>query len=228
MSDDPKRNRARELAAEYVARGDALGWFEPLYAEAAGVAQRVPWADLRPNPNLVEWLDREAVKGASRSALVVGCGLGDDAECLAERGFCITAFDIAPTAINWCRKRFPASKVAYEIADLLKARVDWTRAFDLIVETYTFQVLPPDLRKIAMKNLAEWVRPGGMLVVICRGRKPEDSEGQMPWPLLRTELSVLEQSGLTAVDFEEYWDRHEEPAVLRFRGCYSRSHDERK
>jgi len=46
----------------------------------------VPWAALEPRPALLEWLDRDPpVHGAA--ALVVACGLGDDAEELAsDRG----------------------------------------------------------------------------------------------------------------------------------------------
>ena len=111
MSSDPKRNRARELAAHHLDRGDALGWFEALYAEAAGNSSHVPWADLRPNPNLVEWFEEKPIEGKDRPALVVGCGLGDDAEFLAQEGFRVTAFDVSPTAIDWCQKRFPGSSV---------------------------------------------------------------------------------------------------------------------
>jgi hypothetical protein len=72
-------------------------------AEAEG---DIPWADLAPNPSLVEWLDTHAVSGR---ALKVGAGLGDDAEELARRGLAVTAFDVAPTAVESARRRFPES-----------------------------------------------------------------------------------------------------------------------
>jgi SAM-dependent methyltransferase len=222
MSSDPKRSRARELAASHLTRGDAIGWFEALYAEAAGNSSHVPWADLRPNPNLVEWLEENPVDAPGRLALVVGCGLGDDAEFLAQLGFRVTAFDVSPTAIGWCQRRFPGSTVNYEAGDLLDPPAAWRRAFDFALEAYTLQVLPCKLREEAMARLAEAVKPGGTLLVICRGRLPDDPEGQMPWPLLREELFALDRSGLAVDTFEELWDRHEEPPVWRFRACYSR------
>ncbi len=222
MSSDPKRSRARELAASHLAQGDAVGWFESLYAEAAGDSANVPWADLRPNTSLVEWLEGKPIGSDGRLALVVGCGLGDDAEYLAEHGFRVTAFDISPTAVAWCQSRFPRSAVTYEVGDRLAPPPDWRHAFDFVLEVYTLQVLPRELREQAMARSADTVRPGGMLLVICRGRRPEDAEGQMPWPLLRDELSALERAGLSVETFEEFWDRHEEPPVWRFRACYSR------
>ena len=47
------RTRARELANDFINRGDPKGWFEALYVEAGGNAQQIPWADLVPNPQLV-------------------------------------------------------------------------------------------------------------------------------------------------------------------------------
>src|SRR5262245_10456194 len=111
------RTFAQNIAKEHLEKNDPTGWFEPLYAAAAGDAGSIPWADLAPNPNLIKWLDDHAIAGNGRRALVVGCGLGDDAEELARRGFAVTAFDISPTAIEWCRKRFADTPVSYCVAD---------------------------------------------------------------------------------------------------------------
>ena len=48
------RTRARSLAQESVDAGSPLDWFEVLYQEAHLGKAAVPWADLRPNPNLTE------------------------------------------------------------------------------------------------------------------------------------------------------------------------------
>jgi len=66
-----------------------------------------------------------------------------------------------------------------------------TNAFDLVVEIYTLQVLPPELRHTAMDRLAGLVAPSGTLLVICRGRDPDDDPGAMPWPLTRAELDAF-------------------------------------
>ena len=214
-----QRAKARELAQEFLQRNDPLGWFEALYAQAEQDASGISWADLKPNPNLLAWLERKAITGGGKRALKIGCGLGDDAEELARRGFGVTAFDIAPSAIAWCLARFPHSPVAYHIADLFHAPSEWRGAFDLVLEAYTLQVLPSELRGKAMARIAEFVAPGGTLLVICRGRSAEDSTGQMPWPLLRDELNTFTHYNLHECGFEEYFDQ-EEPPVRRFRVQY--------
>jgi ubiquinone/menaquinone biosynthesis C-methylase UbiE len=99
---------------------------------------------LAPNPNLVEWLDRTRIDGKQKKALVVACGLGDDADALAQRGFDVVACDISQTAIEWCRKRFPRSKVNYVVADLFNPPAGWHRAFNFVLEAYTLQSLPEE------------------------------------------------------------------------------------
>src|SRR5688572_27058907 len=112
MSNDSHRAAARELANRYVQQGDPTGWFDMLYRRAGGEAAVIPWADLRPNPHLVEWLSHAALPPRPRRrALVVGCGLGDDAELLASLGWSVVAFDISAEAIRWARQRFPQSPV---------------------------------------------------------------------------------------------------------------------
>jgi SAM-dependent methyltransferase len=179
------RAKARQLAQEFLQRGDATGWFEQLYTQAQGSEQAIHWADMAVNPNLLGWLDRRTLEGTGKRALVVGCGLGDDAEELAGRGFEVVAFDIAPTAIAWCRLRFPQSPVEYVVADVLDPPPGWRGRFDFVLEAYTLQVLPVAVRKKAMASLAALLAKEGTLLVICRGCSPEEPSGELPWPLTR-------------------------------------------
>ena len=216
------RARARQLAQEFAQRGDATGWFETLYTQAQGNEQAVHWADMEVNPNLVGWLDRRSIGGKGKLALLVGCGLGDDAEELARRGFEVVAFDIAPTAIVWCRQRFLQSSVEYVVADVFDPPQGWRGSFDFVLEAYTLQVLPAEVRSRAMTRIVGLLAQGGTLLVICRGRFPEEPPGNLPWPLSTEELEVFKGAGLRQVQFEDYFDQ-EEPPVRRFRVEYRRA-----
>jgi len=213
------RTRARSLAQDSLARGDAVGWFERLYAEAERGEAVVPWADLAPNPHVVAWLAREAPPAGR--ALDVGCGLGDTAEELARRGFDVVAFDVSPSAIAAARRRFPQSRVDWRAADLLALPGDFTGAFDLVVECYTLQVLPPEARAQAVASLRRALAPGGALLVVARGREPEEPKGEMPWPLTRAEVEAIAGAGLRLVAFEDFVD-DEDPPVRRFRALFRR------
>jgi ubiquinone/menaquinone biosynthesis C-methylase UbiE len=189
---------------------------------AGGDPSVIPWADQAPNPNLVEWLERRGFTGSGKKALKVGCGLGDYAEELARRGFETTAFDVSCTAIRWCLSRFPDSRVNYLVADLFSAPTSWNRAFDLVVEAYTLQVLPPRIRRTAMGHIADFVGPRGTLLVIARARKETDDEGEMPWPLTLRELATFQTQGLSEAVLEDFVD-HEAPPVRRVRATYLRN-----
>jgi hypothetical protein len=79
----------------------------------------MPWSRVQPHPLLVEWARDRGLTGAGRRAVVVGCGLGADAEYLARLGFNTVGFDISETAIELTEHRFPGSPVRYVAADLL-------------------------------------------------------------------------------------------------------------
>ncbi len=216
------RSRARTLARESIERGDAVGWFERLYEEANRGAAVVPWADLAPNPHVIAWLDREAP--SLGRALDVGCGLGDTAEALAGRGFRVVAFDVAKSAVEQARRRFPKSSVDYRVADLLALPREFEGAFDLVIECYTLQVLPPAARKRAVAALRRTLAPGGALLVVARGRDDEEPPGEMPWPLTRREIEAIATPVLPLVAFEDFVD-HETPPVRRFRALFECRHE---
>lgn len=210
------RTRARELAAEFHRRGDPTGWFEALYREAEEGKSTVPWLDYHPTPHLVGFWMLHPQQTAGKSALVVGSGFGDDAEQLAAWSYRTTAFDISETAIRNTRKRFPNSTVDYHVADLLDPPARWRGLFDFVLESHTLQVLPAALRPQATKNIAGFLRPGGHLLVIARHREPSAPEGQMPWPLTRSEISAFAALGLEELLFDILPDVSE-PDVRRFR-----------
>ena len=73
---------------------------DAIYRRADGALELVPWANEGPHPAFLAWLNAEApclVRPGCRVA-VVGCGLGDDAIELINRGFDVTAFDHDPLA----------------------------------------------------------------------------------------------------------------------------------
>ena len=100
-------------------KDDPTSWFEDVYAKAANGGSVIPWTTMGPHPDLVEWLEDNTIDGTWKKAVVIGAGLGDDAEALSECGFDVTAFDISETAVEWCKRRFPESTVNYQVADLL-------------------------------------------------------------------------------------------------------------
>lgn len=216
-----QKEEVRRIIREHYDRGDTSGWFETLYAWAGDDATRIPWADKRPNKNLVAWLQREQVRGNGRSAVVVGCGLGDDAELLARQGFKVTAFDLSRSAVDWCLRRFQGSRVTYRQADLLALPREWIGAFDFVFEAYTLQTMPRGTRPQGIDAVASLVRPGGELLLICRGRDEQDDPGDLPWPLTPAEIARIDAAGLKRLSFEDYVD-NEDPPVRRFRVLFSR------
>lgn len=197
---------ARRLAASALAAGDPTSWFEPLYAAADRGELSVPWAGLAPNPHLLDWLAGGSVDLDGRQVLVVGCGLGDDAEAIGARGGVVTAFDIAPTAVAAARRHFPDSPVTYVVADLLQPPPDWRARFDLVVEIYTLQVLPKLVRARSLPALARLTAPAGSVLVISQLRDERDRPGTMPWPLAAGELRAFTDAGLMLAEWDDFDD----------------------
>lgn len=90
---------------------DPTGWFERLWASAREGDVTTPWDHDDPHPALASWTAPGALgPDGPRRAVVVGCGLGADAEHLARLGYETTAFDISPTAVAAARDRHPGPR----------------------------------------------------------------------------------------------------------------------
>lgn len=190
----------RLLAAESLATGDVTGWFERLYSAADRGEAVVPWDRGGAHPLLVEWAEGRRVSDGR--ALVVGAGLGGDAELVAGLGYDTTAFDVSATAVRSARERFPLSVVNYSVADLLDPPVGWRGAFGLVVESLTVQSMPRSVRTAATESVSSFVAPGGTLVVIAGELGDGDPASGPPWPLTRAEVEAFGAGGLTPVRIE--------------------------
>jgi SAM-dependent methyltransferase len=220
---DALRAEAGKRATDPAAASDATSWFELLYQAAARGEATIPWATLAPHPLLVQWARARQLPGTGRTALVVGCGFGDDAEFTASLGFRVTAFDISPTAINGARHRFPRSCVDYTPADLLNPPASWRGAFDLVVEIYTIQPLHGTARTTALAMLPRLVAPGGTLLIIAHATEqptPQRDPASFPWPLTRAEINSA-AGHLHPVQIELLRD-DETPPTLRWRAEFNR------
>ncbi|MCB1182512.1 class I SAM-dependent methyltransferase [bacterium] len=214
------RDRTLRLARRYAADGDPDGWFDEFYTRAGGDHRNVYWADLAPGPHLVAWLARHAAAPGGR-AVVVGCGVGDDALALAAAGYAVTAFDVSPAAIALCRDRFPDAAVDWRVADLFALPADWSRAFDVVYECNTIQVLTGANRVRARRAIATLAAPGGAVLVSCRSRATDAGLDAWPLALDRPEIDGFQAEGLVAEEFDAY-DDDQEPPVPHFFAVYRR------
>jgi len=210
----------QQLAKEYADRGDPDGWFEEFYARAKGDINKVYWADLKPNPLLLNWLKENPAAQGNR-AITIGCGLGDDAELLMQHGYRVVAFDISPSAIAMCQQRFPDSTVDYRVADLFAGPLEWQQGFDLVYECNTIQILSGENRSRAIEAISGLVAPGGEVIVSCRSREHETKPDAFPVELDRNEINGFVRAGLSETHFVAY-DDEQDPPVPHFFAVYRR------
>jgi len=210
---DEFRERLLKLSEAAETDGEPLRWFEELYAGANRNSNEIPWARMEPHPKMVEWIANQPdVQG---KALVIGCGLGDDAEWLSVAGFEVTAFDISESSIQWCKERFPSTAVDYIVADLLNPPEAWFNAFDLVVEIHILQAIPEEVRDPAAAQIPGLLNSDGSL--LCIGRLAglqTPNETPPPWPLSRTWLEGR-FSSLNPTSFQHF-TYEESPSIDRY------------
>jgi Thiopurine S-methyltransferase (TPMT) len=194
--------RADELSAAAAAQGRPTSWFETLYAEGDAGVVSMPWDREEPHPLLREWIEAPG-RHRGGTAVVVGCGLGADAEYLAGQGFVTSAFDLSETALRVARSRHPDSTVDYCRADLLALPEAWSDGFDLVVEIFTLQAMPDPPRTDAARGVRSLVASGGTLLAVqFRYDGSEPADVGPPFPQTEEAMRALATDGLDLVELE--------------------------
>jgi ubiquinone/menaquinone biosynthesis C-methylase UbiE len=105
--------------------------------------------------------------------LELGCGTGEDAVWLAQRGVAVTATDASAAMIEVARHKAAAAGVVdaidFECVDLHDLE-RWVpgRTFDGVVSNFGALNCLPDLGPLA-QALARWLRPGASAVLVIMG-----------------------------------------------------------
>lgn len=195
------------------AHNKASAWFDELYQENKETHENIPWARQTVNPLLQTYLDSE--REHKGTALVIGCGLGDDAIALEEAGYDVTAIDVSQTALDLAKERFSDSSVKFVKQDIF----EYEAQFDFIFEALTIQSLPVEFREKMISAVAHTVKEGGRLLLVAH-KKEEDFDGP-PWPLTQAEVDMFKAEGLSELTHELHTEESK-ISNTRFRVLYEK------
>ncbi len=213
----------KNMVKSYQEKDDPLGWLDSIYKNAQGNYKAVFWADLEASPYLLKWLKNNPIEKNKAKAIVIGCGVGDDAEALSDFGYEVIGFDVSPSAIELCKNRYPNSNVTYLVTDLFDYPKNWIENFDLIYECNTIQVLPGKYRIKARKAISNLLAPLGYLLVSCRSREKGKQEDDIPLPLDKDEIDeFIKTDKLKEIEFLAY-DDNQTPKIPHFFAVYKKS-----
>lgn len=189
--------------------------FEEMYKKHENDHENIPWARKDVNPLLQTYLDdHEEHKG---KALVIGCGLGDDAYALDKAGYDVLAIDVSQTALDVAQKRFSGSGIVFEREDIFEMPEKYFEHFDFVFEALTIQSLPVKFREKMIKAVVNTVAKEGRLLVVAY--KHSGNDDGPPWPLKSDEIALFKTHGMKELSHELIEDTSNRPNV-RFRVLY--------
>ncbi|HSR74519.1 MAG TPA: class I SAM-dependent methyltransferase [Sulfurovum sp.] len=195
----------------------ASAWFDELYKEHKESHENIPWARLSVNPLLQVYLDEN--RPHTGKALVIGCGLGDDAVALEAAGYEVTAIDVSQAALDIAKERFPDSKVRFEKQDIFDMPEKYKGYFDFVFEALTIQSLPVEFREKMIEAVADTVGEEGRLLLIAHKREAQ-FDGP-PWPLEPHEVDLFKSHGMRELSHELHTEASKISST-RFRVLYTK------
>ena len=150
----------------------------------------VPWDKRRPEPQLIE--QAMALDWLVPLAVDLGCGTGDNAMALAERGSDVIGLDISETAIATARQRAEAAGLAHVrfiCGDALQP-LPIEQPAGLVMDRGCYHVFDESDRAILAERVANVLTPGGYWIMLCGNADEERGEGVEGPPQLTAEQVI--------------------------------------
>jgi cyclopropane fatty-acyl-phospholipid synthase-like methyltransferase len=130
-------------------------------------AKQLQWASDEPSAIVSEVMTRCGIVPNARM-LELGCGEGRDAVALLRRGCNLTATDISPEAIRYCRERWPDIEDHFQVLDCIGGRLD--EKFDFIYAVALIHMLVQEEHRAAFyRFLREHLKNDGIALVCTMG-----------------------------------------------------------
>ena len=200
---------------------EASAWFETLYKESQRDESKIPWAQMQTNKFLLEYLQLNIGEG---KAIVIGCGLGDDAVALCEAGFDVTAIDISESAIEWCQERFEHTDVDFKVQDIFELPEEMLGQYNFVFESRTIQSLPLEFRDKMIRSISSLLAPKGKVLAVANGKNAGEKHNGPPWPLERNELRLFQNYDMKELEFSIFSDERNTSSLM-FRALFQKEEE---
>lgn len=150
----------------------------------------IPWRLDGPQPIVTELVDAGQINGP---VLECGCGLGDNALFLAERGYQVTAVDASPTVIeqDLAKATVRNLTVDFRVADATVLE-GIAGGFNTVLDSAMLHCLTDEQRRDYFAAVHRVTEPGARLHILCF---PEMVSGSFPMPGHTDEASLRRDLG---------------------------------
>jgi cyclopropane fatty-acyl-phospholipid synthase-like methyltransferase len=130
-----------------------------------------PWDIGRPQATIVRQAEAGEISG---SVLDVGCGTGENALHLAERGHQVLGVDAAPAAIERAsaKARDRGIEAKFLVWDALRL-AELGQTFDTAIDVGLFHSFQDEERPVYANNLRTVLQPGGRYYLLCWSERNE-------------------------------------------------------
>ena len=148
-----RQDRLRDWEAKWSQEGYAPSWKADTWPEEVQDAVDTGWFP------------------AGSALLDLGCGSGENAAWLADRGYDVLGVDFSAPAIARARLEHPESegRLAFKVVDISREVPD-ARQFDALLDRGCFHGMSGGSRSAYVRNVAACSRPGARLLLYAETR----------------------------------------------------------